>query len=105
MHDYTAMINQSLRAIGVDTYQVAVRISNFEGMKKAIRSGIGLGILPGFAVHEELKQGTLKQVLVKGANFTSRVVLIKSRKLMSLPTVENIKRIFIKELATEASRH
>jgi DNA-binding transcriptional LysR family regulator len=99
-HDYTAMINQSLRAIGVDTYRVAVRISNFEGMKKAIHSGIGLGFLPRFAVHEELKKGTLKQVHVKGADFTSRMVLIETRKLLCLPTVENIKKILIKELAT-----
>jgi DNA-binding transcriptional LysR family regulator len=102
-NDYTTLIDQSLRAIGMDSYRVAVRISNFEGMKKAIRSGIGLGILPGFAVHEELKQGTLNQVQIKGANFRSRVVLIEKRKVMSSPTVENIKRILVKELANGGS--
>jgi DNA-binding transcriptional LysR family regulator len=101
-NDYTMLIDQSLRAIGMDGYRAAVRISNFEGMKKAIRAGIGLGILPEFAVHEELKQGTLNRVHIKGANFTSRVVLIERRRVMSLPTVENVKRILVQELTNGA---
>jgi DNA-binding transcriptional LysR family regulator len=100
-HDYTVMIDQSLRRLGVDSYRVALRISNFEGMKKAVQSGIGLGILPRFAVYEELKKGTLKQVHVKGANFTAQMVLIESRKLFPMPTVQYVKKIFLKELANE----
>jgi DNA-binding transcriptional LysR family regulator len=98
-NDYTTLIDQSLRAIGLLSYRAAVRISNFEGMKIAIRSGIGVGILPRFAVQEELKQGSLERVHVRGANFSSRLVLIEKRKMMPLPTVENIKRIFVEKIA------
>jgi DNA-binding transcriptional LysR family regulator len=93
------MIDQSLRGLGVDSYRVALRISNFDGMKKVVQSGIGLGILPRFAVAEELKKGTLKQVRVKGAAFTARMVLIESQRVFPLPTVEYVKTIFLKELA------
>jgi len=98
-YDYTMLVDQSLREIGVDRYKVAMRINNFQGVIKAVRSGIGLGILPRFTVQDELKQGTLHQVHVKEANFSSQIVLIENRKVLSLPTVENIKRIFVKELA------
>lgn len=98
-HDYTAMIDKSLRGLGVDSYRVALRISNFDGMKKAVHSGIGLGILPRFAVAEELEQGTLKQVHVKGAAFMARMALIENQKVFPLPTVEYVKNIFLKELA------
>jgi DNA-binding transcriptional LysR family regulator len=72
-------------------------------MKKAIRSGIGVGILPEFAVHDELKDRILDRVHVKGANFTSRVVLVKTRKLVSPPTVEDIRRILIEGLISGQS--
>jgi DNA-binding transcriptional LysR family regulator len=86
--------------LGVESYRVALRISNFDGMKKAVHSGIGLGILPRFAVAEELKKGTLKQVHVKGAAFTARMVLIESQKIFPLPTVEYVKKISLRELAS-----
>lgn len=101
-HD--SMINQALRTIGVDNYPVALRISSLEGMKRAVGSGIGLGILPRFAIDEDLKRGTLSRVHVKRANFTGSLILLERRKVFSIPTVEHIKKIFLKELTNRAIR-
>jgi len=97
-HDYTSMIDHALGSMGVKNYRIALRISNFEGMKKAIMAGIGIGILPRFAVDAELSQGTLGRVMVKDANFSSSVILVESQRVLTMPAVEHIKRVFVTEL-------
>jgi DNA-binding transcriptional LysR family regulator len=97
-HDYTSMIDRALRAMEVETYSIGLRISNFEGMKKAIGAGIGFGVLPRFAVEAEIKQGILSRIHIKGANLNSSLILVENRNDFVMPTVERIKKIFLNEL-------
>jgi DNA-binding transcriptional LysR family regulator len=98
--DYTAMIHQILKRMGVTTYPIALRISNFEGMKRAISAGVGVGILPRFTVDRELKKKTLVTLPIPGANLASSILLIERRKIPSSPCVDRVKTLVLNELKT-----
>jgi DNA-binding transcriptional LysR family regulator len=56
---HATMVQRILNNIGIQNYDIAVRIGTYEGVKRLVCEGYGISILPEFAVHEEIKQKRL----------------------------------------------
>ncbi len=51
-------------------YRLRHVINNIEGIKKAVAAGLGISILPEIAIRNELQNGTLRALPVRGITFT-----------------------------------
>src|ERR1044071_177846 len=57
--EFAIMVERWLEGNGLYDYPVQFRISNYEGIKEAIRANVGIGVLPKFTVDREVKDKIL----------------------------------------------
>jgi DNA-binding transcriptional LysR family regulator len=102
--EYTKMIDRLLKEMGLKQIKVSMRISNWEGIKEAVRADIGLAILPHFAVERELRDHTLQEMRIKeGALMANIMVLENPNRYVSSPTVSHMKAELVSAIAGKAS--
>lgn len=91
--EYTEMITRILTSHHLAGYKVVARISNFDGVKELVQSGLGIGLLPHFMVRREIQEGALAQVKVKNFKPTATIMRVEKLPHLSTPTVERVKNI------------
>ena len=96
--EYTRMINGMLRATGVQETSVVFRINSFEAMKEFVRNGMGVTIVPEFAIKHELEANVLSEVTVKNAKPTFKIMMIERPRVHSSPSVKLAKHIIEKKI-------
>jgi DNA-binding transcriptional LysR family regulator len=91
--EYASMINGMLRGIGVHKISVVFRINSFEAMKEFVRSGMGITIVPEFAVKHEIKTHVFSALKIKNVNPTFKIMMIERPRTHSSPSVKFVKHI------------
>ncbi len=68
------------KGISIDELNVAGYFSSTDAVKQAVKSGMGISILSRFAVQEELKHQTLREVKVAGLEMKRRFYALTHRR-------------------------
>ena len=89
--EFALMVERSLEARGFYNYPVSLRISNYEGIKEAIRANIGIGILPKFTVEREVKEKILAILDIDYIPFVISLMLIERPRSSLTPAVQAVK--------------
>jgi len=96
---YTEMIQRLLERNGLFGFEVALRVGSFEAIKEAVRSGLGIGVLPEFIVQREIRSGVLAEISTKKTISSANITLIERPNYTPTPTVESV-RGFIQKMLT-----
>ena len=75
--EYTQMIHRLLEKTGLKDVNVAMRISNWEGIKEAVRSRIGIAVLPHFIVERELRDHSIGEIVVRNVRLEADIMLLE----------------------------
>jgi len=89
--EFAMMVERSLEAHGLYNYPIRLRISNYEGIKEAIRANIGIGILPKFTVEREVKEKILTKLDINYSPFVVSLMLIERPVSSLTPTIRAAK--------------
>jgi DNA-binding transcriptional LysR family regulator len=89
--EFAIMVERSLEARGLYNYPVRLRISNYEGIKEAIRANIGIGMLPKFTVEREVKEKILTILDINYSPFLVNLMLIERPGSSLTPTIRALK--------------
>lgn len=89
----------ALRSLGVANRQIAIELGHPEAMKEAILQRLGIGVLFRSAVEEQLANGRLRAVGLKGARMLVPMVLVHSQSKIFSPLQERLIAHIRKELA------
>lgn len=94
--NYRQLLEKMLRANGI-AYRVGLELGNPEAIKRSIKMGTGISILPQMAAIEEIDRGELAFLPCAQSELTLKVQLIlHPRKWVSNPL-----RFFMEELKTQ----
>ena len=94
--EYAQMIDRLLRDLGLKEIDVAIRISNWEGIKEAVRAGIGVAILPHFVVERDLRDRTITEVSMREVRLEVNIMLLEnSDRHSSSSTVSLVKEALV----------
>jgi DNA-binding transcriptional LysR family regulator len=75
--EYTRMVERLLEAAGLKEINVVMRVSNWESIQEAVRSGIGIALLPDFVIERDRKQRIISELNVKGVNLRADIMLLE----------------------------
>lgn len=92
--EYTEMISRILSNYGLSEHKVAARISNFEGVKEVVHSGLGIGLLPHFMLRREIQEGALRHLKVQGFNASATIMEIERLEHLATPTMIRVRDFF-----------
>ncbi len=93
-NEFSDMVDNILEKHGVPKPTLGFTISNLQGRKEAARAGMGVAILPYFAVRDEIRNKTLTLLNIRGVQLRdTHLMLIKSRRSSRKPSVELIRKI------------
>jgi DNA-binding transcriptional LysR family regulator len=99
--EYTKMVERLLERAGLREFKVAMRVSNWESIQEAARTGIGVAVLPKFVIERARQQpGTrLHELPIKGIDSNTELMLVENpeRHFVS-PSVTLVKNAFISGL-------
>ena len=87
------------RGISLDVLRIAGYFSSTDAVKQAVKAGLGISILSRFAVQEELKHRTLREVKVADLEM-KRKFFILTHKKRSLPLLYSV---FLEHLKTSSA--
>jgi DNA-binding transcriptional LysR family regulator len=90
-NQYTGMIESILEQRRFPKVPIAMRIGNYEGIKRAVAAGIGIGVLPRFTVHDELRNHTLVRIPIEGVNLNAKIMLVERIQALARPTTASAK--------------
>jgi len=97
--EYAEMIDRLLQKLGLRNIDVAIRISNWEGIKEAVWAGIGLAILPEFVVARDLRDRTITEVFVRDVGLRANIMLLeKPQRHLSSTTVSLVKDSLVRDI-------
>jgi LysR family transcriptional regulator, transcriptional activator of the cysJI operon len=100
--EYAQMIDRLLKQLGLNEIHVSIRISNWEGIKEAVRAGIGLAILPRFVVERDLNDRTLAEVFVRDVRLRANIMLLEnSHRRASSATVSLIRNALVQSIVAK----
>jgi LysR family transcriptional regulator, regulator of the ytmI operon len=99
--EYTKMIERLLGEVGLNDLYVAMRVSNWESIQEAARVGIGIAVLPLFAIGRDRKYRTINELIVRGVDLKADIMLIEQthRRFVS-PSVALVKNALVSGLMT-----
>ena len=89
--EYTEMITRLLANHHLSSYEVAARISNFEGVKDVVRAGLGIGLLPHFMIREDIRARALMQLTIAEFSASASIMCIERFRHLSTPTITRVK--------------
>ena len=97
--EYTKMIERLLGEVGLNDLYVAMRVSNWESIQEAARVGIGIAVLPLFAIDRDRKYRTINELTVRGVDLKADIMLIEQthRRFVS-PSVALVKNALVSGL-------
>jgi len=91
--------NLETKGISLDGLRVAGYFSSTDAVKQAVKAGMGISILSRFAVQEELRHRTLKEVKVADLEMKRKFYVLTHRK-RSLPLLYSV---FLEHLKTSSA--
>jgi DNA-binding transcriptional LysR family regulator len=100
---YTALIERLLERNGLFGFDVALRVGSFEAIKEAVRSGLGVGLLPHFMIRRELASGVLAEITTKGNAFFVEIMSVDRPKSTPIPTVASVRSLIEKHFQAAGS--
>jgi DNA-binding transcriptional LysR family regulator len=65
--------------LGLKDLNIVMTVGSFEALKSAVKQGTGASVMPISSVPEEIKQGTLNVIKIKGFNLAIDRVLVVSK--------------------------
>jgi DNA-binding transcriptional LysR family regulator len=93
--EYEDMVDTLLKRSGVSNYAVALRISNLEGRKEAAMAGLGITVMPQFAIDKEIGSNKLAVLRLRGVRLTETSIMLVERPYhVCSPCVEVVKQHF-----------
>ena len=99
------MVDSLLERKGIPKPTHGFTISNLQGRKEAARAGVGVAIIPGFAVRNEIREYPEK-LLVRGVQLDETyLMLVEPGRKSAKPSVELIKSILEKHLKKHADEN
>ncbi|HMF50156.1 MAG TPA: LysR family transcriptional regulator [Candidatus Saccharimonadales bacterium] len=102
-NEFSDMVDSILERKGIPQPTEGFTISNLQGRKEAARAGVGVAILPSFTVRNEIRDGGLKKLLVKGVQLDdTHLMLVEPARKSANPNVELVKSILEKHLQKPA---
>ncbi len=72
------------KGVGVHNLEVVAVLGSTDSVKQALKAGLGVSILSKIAIQDELKNGILKEITIKGLKMKRHFHIIKHRR-RSLP--------------------
>ncbi|QJC52099.1 LysR family transcriptional regulator [Paenibacillus albicereus] len=81
---YRAALLRRLREIGAEA-RIACELGSIEAIKRCVRQGLGVSLLPSIAVRQEVEEGKLAAVLLEEPTFDFQIQLIHLPKRRSSP--------------------
>ena len=98
-NEFSDMVDDILEAQGIVRPTNGHMISSLQGRKEAARAGVGVAVLPTFAVRHELRDGSLKTLSVKGVRLDQTyLMLVEPPRKSKKPSVDLIKTVLEKHL-------
>jgi DNA-binding transcriptional LysR family regulator len=88
---YPGMMESILEERRFPNVPIAMRIGNYEGIKQAVCAGIGIGILPQFTIHNEIRNRALVRIRVDGVKLSARIMLVERLQTLQRPTALSAK--------------
>ncbi len=88
---YTGMMESILEERRFPKVPIAMRIGNYEGIKRAACAGIGIAILPEFTIQNEIRNGSLVRIGIEGVNLSARIMLVERLQALQRPTATSAK--------------
>jgi len=100
-NEFSDMVDEILQKHRIPHPTLGFTISNLQGRKEAARAGVGVAVLPVFAVREEIRNKTLVKLTIKSIELNdTRLLLIEPNQRPSKPSVELVKQVLEKTLSS-----
>jgi DNA-binding transcriptional LysR family regulator len=90
-NQYAGMMEGILEEGRFPKVPIAMRIGNYEGIKQAVCAGIGVAILPQFAVQREVRNRVSVRIRIDGVNPNARIMLVERLHNLQRPTAISAK--------------
>jgi DNA-binding transcriptional LysR family regulator len=104
-NDFSDMIDEIFEKDGIARPTGSITINNLRVRKEAVRAGVGITVLPNFAVREEVRNKTLKVLAIEGGGLSdTQLMMVDARRRSPNANVELVKKALEKKL-TIGSRH
>ena len=105
-NEFSDMVDSILERNGIPRPTNGFTISNLQGRKEAARAGVGVAVLPAFAVRNEVRDGGLKKLVVRGIHLDDTyLMLVEPARKPAKPSVKLIKSILEKNLRVVDEKH
>jgi len=88
---YTGMMESILEERRFPKVPIAMRIGNYEGIKRAACAGIGIAILPEFTIQNEIRNGSLVRIGIENVSLSARIMLVERPQALQRPTATSAK--------------
>jgi DNA-binding transcriptional LysR family regulator len=99
--EYEDMVDTLLSKSGILNYTVGLRISNLEGRKQAAIAGLGITLLPRFAIEDELRTKKLTTFTIRGVRLIAlNIMLVERPNSISTPCINLVKESLEKTLCS-----
>jgi DNA-binding transcriptional LysR family regulator len=93
------MIDEIFEKDGIVRPTGNITINNLRVRKEAVRAGVGITVLPNFAVREEVRNKTLKVLAIEGDRLlNTQLMIVEARRRSPNANVELVKKALEKEL-------
>ena len=98
-NDFSDMIDEVFEKEGLPRSPGGVT-NNLRVRKEAARAGVGLTVLPGFTVRDEVQSNTLKVLAIEGDRLlNTQLMIVEARRRSPNANVELVKKALEEKLA------
>jgi DNA-binding transcriptional LysR family regulator len=105
-NDFSDMIDEIFEKDGTARPTGSITINNLRVRKEAVRAGVGITVLPNFAVREEVRNKTLKVLAIEGGGLSdTQLMMVDARRRSPNANVELVKKALEKKLAMGSRHH
>jgi len=92
------VLGQALGDPDLKSLNIAGRMSSIVGIKELARDSQCVGLVPRFAVGQELAEGTLVEMRIQGIRLALKMFLVEHPSFVYSPTIELVKSLLLEEL-------
>jgi len=102
---FSDMVDEVFEQNGIPRPTRGITISNLRARKEAARAGVGVTVLPNYAVKDEILSNSLKILTIKDGRLPdTQLMIVEARRRTPNANVELVKKALEKELVV-GSRH
>lgn len=98
-NEWTEMVDRLLQRNGLLEYPVALRVSNYQATKEAIRAGLGVAVMPQFTILPDIQDKSVYMLDVKNIRLYATIMLIERPRPLYSPTLLSVKTFLEKRIA------